>query len=940
MYKILLFIIHIYILTIGMYASAEVTLDGSLGNNNVLSGPNYLIRADFGQQHGNNLFHSFRYFNLNKHESAIFSGPNNIQNIISRVTGGNSSNIDGMIRSKIPNADMYFLNPNGIVFGPNAQLDVKGSFHASTAHYLSLGEQGQFNAINPDNTILTIAPVEAFGFFDSQVAPISIQGYGEVDQSWENKTTGLMVQEGKALSLIGGNIEIKNGTFFKSDSEFHNLPVLFAPYGQINLVSVDSQGEVKLDKNFVDVSLFDQLANIYIKEKSLLRTSGDGGGNVFIRSEKFIIDNSTIESKTLGNKNGGIVDIYSNNLTLDKPVINGGTISNGKSTNIYLQAKESINIIGGNRGKLEGNSYIYSRSGNSKNDVNLTNLGDSGKILLKAKNILLKDKLQISNRNYGGNGDDIIINGEQFFLQNGVIIDAYTYGNNGGDIKIYVDNKIEIENSKIIISSNTSKGNSGNILLETKDLLLTSGAKLSNSSKVSGNAGNIKITARGKITMIGTEKYGWRTTIISASNPKNKNFTGGKGGNISIETGQLLIKDGASIAVSSIAPEKMKSDDAGTINIDVKGKVEISGVNPYGEDEDGFGSGIYARSHGVNNNAGHAGKIILNANDLIIKDGGVIENNTNNNAKSGDIEININGITTIIGDSSHIQLKKQSSSQSAYLEEFDKGLIPTNYNQSTSGIYASSTSESDSSGASGSITLNTQKLVMDDKGTISTASSGGGEAGSIDIKVKDGIFLTNDAKITTDSKISGGGGMTINTGDLLYVDKDSEIATKVSKKDGDAGNMSFNSKFVLLDHNGKISATAYGGDGGEINIITTSVYDSIIRENKSNIDASSKKGTDGKITISSPDTDVSDKFMILPKEFVSADNELKSPCSSRLSENTSSFNLIASEGSANEVGDLLPSGLLLSKPKPVISLTNIKNVPKANMSGGCKPIRN
>jgi len=79
----------------------------------VLSGalpcPDYLIDADFGQQHGGNLFHSFQNFNLNSSESAIFSGPNNVQNILSRVTGGNPSNIDGLLRSTIPNADFYFL---------------------------------------------------------------------------------------------------------------------------------------------------------------------------------------------------------------------------------------------------------------------------------------------------------------------------------------------------------------------------------------------------------------------------------------------------------------------------------------------------------------------------------------------------------------------------------------------------------------------------------------------------------------------------------------------------------------------------------------------------------------------------------------------------------------------------------------------------------------
>ena len=132
------YLLAIPILASSLGTNAEVTLDGTLGRSGALPGPDYLIGADLGQQHGGNLFHSFQDFNLNRFESATFSGPNSINNVINRVTGGNSSNIDGLIRSTI-SANMYFLNPNGIMFGPNARLDVQGSFHASTAHYLRLG---------------------------------------------------------------------------------------------------------------------------------------------------------------------------------------------------------------------------------------------------------------------------------------------------------------------------------------------------------------------------------------------------------------------------------------------------------------------------------------------------------------------------------------------------------------------------------------------------------------------------------------------------------------------------------------------------------------------------------------------------------------------------------------------------------------------------------
>jgi filamentous hemagglutinin family protein len=111
---------------------------------------------------------------LNSPESAPFSGPNNVSNVISLVTGGNPSNIDGLIRSTIPNADMYFLNPYGIMFGPHAQLDVQGSFQASTADYLRLGDDGRFDARHPSESLLTVAPVSAFCFFTNRLPACSI----------------------------------------------------------------------------------------------------------------------------------------------------------------------------------------------------------------------------------------------------------------------------------------------------------------------------------------------------------------------------------------------------------------------------------------------------------------------------------------------------------------------------------------------------------------------------------------------------------------------------------------------------------------------------------------------------------------------------------------------------------------------------------------------
>src|SRR6185436_12061026 len=123
---------------------------------------------------------------------ATFSGPANIQNILSRVTGGSSSSIDGTIRSDIAGANLFLINPNGIIFGPNAVVDVSGSFAASTANYLKLADGARFVAsLDADDSGLSTAPVSAFGFLGTHHGAITIQ------------QSTLAVQEGKTISLVG-----------------------------------------------------------------------------------------------------------------------------------------------------------------------------------------------------------------------------------------------------------------------------------------------------------------------------------------------------------------------------------------------------------------------------------------------------------------------------------------------------------------------------------------------------------------------------------------------------------------------------------------------------------------------------------------------------------------------------------------------------------------
>ncbi|MDM8565496.1 filamentous hemagglutinin N-terminal domain-containing protein [Candidatus Halobeggiatoa sp. HSG11] len=812
------------LLIITLSTNAEIITDGTLGQNINLPGPDFQIDADLGQQHGGNLFHSFQDFNLNSSESATFSGPNSVQNILSRVTGGNPSNIDGLIRSTIPNADMYFLNPYGIMFGPNSKLDVQGSFHASTADYLRLGENGRFDARNPGDSLLTVAPVEAFGFLTDTPASITTQD------------SVLSVSNGKTLSLIGGDLELNGSSSVTFDEgNFKAMEAtskLTAKAGRINLVSMNS-GELinqdfKLSGKGGDITL----------NKTLLETSGENSGSVFIRAGKLVMQKAVIQANTLGNQDG---------------------------QEINIEIAESIDISG-NMQSILSKTFATGKGG----DINIV-----------TPNLTV----------------------------NGSIIDLSSFAEgNGGDIKIHTT-RTEFIHGGASESNSFGKGKGGNFFLEAEESLSVLGQR---KGTLIGN--NFKyIDFPSKISTSGYGGYGGDLFVktsnlnVVAGSISAPTFGKGNAGNLTIQTDNLSISEGAFIASSSAG-----TGDSGTVNLTVKDTLSLFGRRknsyflPSGMEAKDNQSAIvtFALS------GGNGGDIFISAGKIKIYDEGIITSSTVNIAEhSGDISIET--------DSLHLSKGGQINSSNGFL--FGRLFLSGPANSGSTDIKAKSIdiigddlltgifSDTYTTGQGGNISIQANNLTINEAGAISARGDSTGNAGQITVQA-DNIYLTNQGNISTKAENAAGGNILINPPRLLYLQK-GEITTSVGFGKGKGGDIDIsNPQFTLLNQS-QIKAQADAGHGGNINLKS----DHLISSPNSQISASSRLGLDGNVTIESPDMDIEGALVTLKGEFKEASDQIKRPCSMR----GSSFTVQKIAGSPQTPYDYKPAQYLLEIDKKV-----------------------
>ncbi|MEA5595865.1 filamentous hemagglutinin N-terminal domain-containing protein, partial [Rivularia sp. UHCC 0363] len=408
---------------------SNITPDNTLGTESSRLNRNVIINGinadsiDGGAQRDINLFHSFSEFNINDGQTVYFVNPSGVENILTRVTGRNASNIFGTLGVDGA-ANLFLINPNGIVFGENARLDVQGSFVGSTASRLQFGEQGNFSATNPEAPVLlTINPSALF--FDA----VAKQGVINVNQSL------LGVAPGKNLALVGGDISLNSTT-------------LQAFGGNLELAAIGGTGTVGINKNG-SFSLPENLtrANTSISN-SLLDVAADNGGSITINANNLDISRSIIRAGILSGL--GTVDSQAGDITIN-------------TTGILQIAPQSYiinwvfpNAIG-KGGDIRINTDSMSTNNNNLISASTLGKGDAGNIIVEANNDIVLNGSYIYSlveESAKGNAGNVDISANNLLLTNGGRLNSSTFGEgNGGNINIEAQERVSVvgtsENSNV-----------------------------------------------------------------------------------------------------------------------------------------------------------------------------------------------------------------------------------------------------------------------------------------------------------------------------------------------------------------------------------------------------------------------------------------------------------------------------------------------------------
>ena len=906
--------------------AAQILPDSTLPSNSiVIPNEGNLLLIEGGTAAGGNLFHSFEGFSVPANSTAFFSNSPEIQNIFSRVTGSSVSNIDGILGAN-GLVNLFFLNPNGIIFGPTAQLQIGGSFLATTANSIEF-DNGSFSATNPQAPPLLVINIPTSLEFGS--APGSIVNRSQaapegLPPNSIGNPLGLAVPPGRTLALVGGDVTLENGN-------------ISAFGGRIELGSVAGSGSVSFSPTEMGFALdyegVDNFGNIGLSQNSVVDASGfpteagGRGGEIQVRGDRLTVENSGITSSTfnsLESSPGGNLTVTASEIEIRGTVVRNilfPSMGSIESAGLFNQSQGS-----GQGGNLTIETERLTVQDGAQVSTATSSQGQGGSLTVTASDFIELSGVSpdandissgLSSTTQGtGNAGNLTIITSVLTVRDGAQVSTVTSGQGqGGSLTITASDSIELTgiSTSGILSGLSSEavgaGSAGELKLSTSQLIVRDGAQVSAATSGEGQGGSLTVTASDSIELIGTASIATPDGRQLPSGLGTETTGSGNAGSLTISTNRLTIRDGAEVSTTAFG-----LGNAGNLSIQASGSVRISDAgaissataNSTGGNANietgqlivetggqilattiGSGSGgnltvnatesvelsgtrpdrpsaLSTQSQGsqVQSDAGDAGNLTLSTRRLTVRDGAAISGDTFADGLGGSVTINA---------SESIQVRGRSASPPARTLRSvdDDGLLPSRLSVFSQGT-----------GNAGSLNIETERLTVEDRAQIAVdARQGIASAGNLDIEAPE---ISLDAGILTAETASGGqGNITLNTDDLQLRDV-SQINTNAGSSQG--GNININTRTLAAIQNSDITANAQAGPGGRVIVNAQGIFGTEFQENLTNlsdITATSELGPqfNGVVDINTPDIDPSRGLVELEEEVVNVASQInQNPC--------------------------------------------------------------
>jgi len=822
---------------------------GTRGTGTTVAGSAGEVLIGGGTVTDSNLFHSFAEFDLGTGDTATWTAPvsGSIANIINRVTGGSPSNIDGTIdTTAMPSADFWFINPDGILFGAGANLNVPGASYFSTASEIRFADGSAFSARTPEGSTLSMASPVGFGFIGGE-ANASISGVGQeffdgsplpTEGGWNPTAiiapnisvfeSGLFVERldlvatgaigeylviGEQVELVTGNLVIERANILlrpqSADATGVPEPSRFFG-GSVSLDTVELRSLTTIAVPGSGVFIGANASVSLNNARLLTRTEGTGAGGditLFSGGSVSLIDSTINASTTLAENGGNSGSILINSLgptTLTSSNLASFTEGSAAGGGLSVRSLGAINI--------EGGTYFTGSLSEAANG------GAAGDLLIFADGELTVVDAGISADTFGG-GDGgevrlLSLVGSTFtnaFISAGT--SSGTEAANGGDVFIGTPNTPTTISQGLLGSINSGPGVGGSFNILGSDIVIdNSGISVQAIEGATGDGGSLNIQASQSLSISNaslvadTAGPGSGGDIVLFSSGTLEFFNvelivstlgTGAGGDLLVNSGGAMAIDTTTISANTLGTGA-DSGDSGTAGIIAGGPLTIDNTLI---ESDTFGGG-------------DGGLVNISSSEALSIARSLITADTNGGTGTGGlIDISATGDVSIANASIFTDTRGPGIGGNIAVESDTAVSIIDSF------VTAESLDESGAdAGEAGLITLFAGEGLTVTNSTVSTDTFGSGASGGVFLQAGTQLVVDGASEVFANTRGSGDGGIVTLTGDEVRIEQ--AVVSASTSGSGDSAGVIIDGRVIDIGAGGSVSSESQGaGAAGLIGLL-------------------------------------------------------------------------------------------------------------------------